>query len=233
MKNQRQPSRDRRLGAGYALLALLLTVVLPTSASATGQAPLHERSVQVVTDETLGTIAATLIGTDEKSLDGYADARIEVVARFDTPTSERDESRSVVELDGPSLRADEPGLVLELDLSGFVAPAGATGFDVFVRGTPPGRKPLSWVVMNHYFVGGNQIGIESITRCHSGYLWTFWATWTNIIWNQTNCPTHGFQLNQPGSSSKIQTQFDGAYYTRYKTWVDGYTEYWTFYPGGF
>lgn len=232
MKNRHQPFEGLILGAGRVLLVLLLSALVPAIAVAETEAPLHERALQIVADASLGTIGATLIGTEAKHLDAYDGVHIEIKPRFDPiRNSTKIEEDAVRQYDGT--RSRHPQIVLELDLSHLEVPAGATGFEIRVRGGRPGRKPLSWLVVNHWYYGGNQIGIEAITRCHAAWMWTHWATWTNIIYNQSHCPTHGAQLNAPGSSTQIQTQFDGAYFTRYKTWRDGATTYWTFYPGGF
>lgn len=233
--------RLQRLGFWLAA-ALVVLAVAPTQAAqrdTKNQDSIYERSIQVLAAAGIETATASAVGIEQALVDGYATARVRIDPVFELP-EEKSSVRAPAKRPAiVPIRQPPPGsdaVFVTLDINMGAVPEGVRGYRVTIEGAQkpsgPTRKPPTWLVINHFYTGGNRIGVKALIGCHAAWIWTQYATWTNMLFGQSHCPPHGSELLVPGSTTQIQVQFDGALLHQYQTWRDNSTTTWTFYPGG-
>lgn len=234
--------RHRQPLLGILLAATLLAgIAAPALAAGSAEAGtlLHRKDVEVLADDGAGWVTVSLFAREAGLLEAYSAASFEVLPLYELPAAAERGPQPEIDAFQPRDFA-EPPLRLAFDTSGLVARDGVLGYQVIVRGGVPAgddgvslvlRKPTTWRVITHYVWADDEVGIKALVRCHFADMWAYWAGWTLIFYNQTHCPPHGAVLYVPGDPTKIEVEFDGAYFTQYEIWGDGTHWVYTFYPG--
>lgn len=237
------------------LPAILLAVsAMPAAAVGAPDETMARKDVQVLSDDGAGTLNVSIFARDPARLTVFSAAAFQVVPIYAADGPDRE---GILDHKPMVPRSREDGIArfgpvpqagdavhLVFDASDLNPPDGVEGYRVIVRGAAPAnvgrkdgslgidyKKPPTWVVVDHWFGSADRIGIKARIRCHTASMWTQWATWTLLFYGQIHCPPHGAELLEPGSTTLIEVQFDGAYLTEYETWINSSHTIWTFYPG--